>query len=516
MNIATILESQASERGGFAAIIAPSGARTSFRELWDATGRCAALLQRTGLKRGDGVLLFHPVAPELYVFLIALFRIGAVGLVLDPSAGRDHIETCCDLWKPKGFFGSPKAHLLRLIQPTLRRIPLQYASGWFPGAINASDLPNGQGPSPLALEDADPAIATFTSGSTGRPKAAVRSHGFLVAQYEVLQECLQLAPGQIDLTTLPIFVLANLAAGVTSVLPDADMRHPSAANGARILRQMQREAVQSTAASPAFIERLIAERKQPPPTYLQKVFIGGAPVFPSLLGRARMALPTVDVVAVYGSTEAEPMAEIHASEITREDMRAMATGAGLLTGVPVPQIQLRVVRNHWGSPLGPLAAPEFASVEMPKGEPGEIVVSGAHVLPGYLHGDGDAETKFVVDGTRWHRTGDLGYFDARGRLWLLGRCAARIEDERGTVFPFSVECAAMQNTGVERAALLAQEQQRCLIVQPKRGTTVDTATLQRDLSWAKLDRILLVNGIPLDRRHNAKIDYPALRKMLAP
>ena len=53
------------------------------------------------------------------------------------------------------------------------------------------------------------------------------------------------------------------------------------------------------------------------------------------------------------------------------------------------------------------------------GEPGEIVVAGGHVLPGYLNGEGDVETKFEVDGARWHRTGDLGYLDGAGRLWLL-------------------------------------------------------------------------------------------------
>src|SRR6185503_8477337 len=94
------------------------------------------------------------------------------------------------------------------------------------------------------------------------------------------------------------------------------------------------------------------------------------------------------------------------------------------------------------------------------GEVGEIVVSGAHVLSGYLQGRGDEETKFRVDDAIWHRTGDAGWLDAQGRLWLLGRCAARIADERGTLWPFAVECAAQQNAAIRRAALVSDEGQR--------------------------------------------------------
>ena len=73
-----------------------------------------------------------------------------------------------------------------------------------------------------------PALVTFTSGSTGAPKAAVRTHGFLLEQHRVLAESLRLTPDDLDLTTLPIFVLANLGSGVCSLIPDADLRHPGA------------------------------------------------------------------------------------------------------------------------------------------------------------------------------------------------------------------------------------------------------------------------------------------------
>ena len=81
----------------------------------------------------------------------------------------------------------------------------------------------------------DEALITFTSGSTGAAKAAVRTHGFLLAQHAVLARDLELQAGEVDLTTLPIFVLANLASGVCSVIPDVDMRAPADADPARLM-----------------------------------------------------------------------------------------------------------------------------------------------------------------------------------------------------------------------------------------------------------------------------------------
>src|SRR5262245_59358069 len=71
-----------------------------------------------------------------------------------------------------------------------------------------------------------------------------------------------------------------------------------------------------------------------------------------------------------------------------------------------------------------------------------------------MHGEGDAETKFSVDGIGWHRTGDLGYIDSKGRLWLLGQCSAKICDSRGIVYPFAIESAAMDHPSVKRAGLV--------------------------------------------------------------
>jgi acyl-CoA synthetase (AMP-forming)/AMP-acid ligase II len=518
MNIAQILLQRVAELGDSAAIIdVHRGKRRSFsfRELDRATAGIASQFRDVGLRTGDGVLLLHPVAAELYLVLIALFRIGCVAIFLDPSAGPEHIERCCSIFPPKAFFGTAKAQLLRWKMPALRRIPQSFCSAWFPGSqkLDFGTAANVEREISSLRADA-PALVTFTSGSTAQPKAASRTQEFLLAQYHALAASLELRAGTRDLTTLPIFVLANLASGVTSVLPDADLRFPGNIAAGPVLRQIQQEAVQTTAASPAFISRLLdgCQRTGTVMSRLQKIYVGGAPVFPGLLRRAKHFCPNAKIISVYGSTEAEPMAEIALSDISQADFEAMERGKGLLAGHPVACISLRVIRDQWGTPIPPLDHATFEREIVPVDEPGEIAVSGAHVLPGYLNAESSAETKFEVDGVRWHRTGDLGYLDAGGRLWLLGRCSGKVQDERGTLYPFAVECAVMQNPAIRRAALAMVDGCRVLAIETKEHLTADAVL--RSLPRVNLDQVVFLNRVPVDKRHNAKIDYPALHRKL--
>jgi acyl-CoA synthetase (AMP-forming)/AMP-acid ligase II len=206
---------------------------------------------------------------------------------------------------------------------------------------------------------------------------------------------------------------------------------------------------------------------------------------------------------------------VERGELSPGDREAMRGGRGLLAGHPVPEVDVAVLADQWGRPRAPLSAEALRGARLPPGQAGEIVVSGGHVLPGYLRGVGDEETKFRVDGTVWHRTGDAGWIDERGRLWLLGRCAARIEDERGTLYPFAVECAAAGTPGVRRSAFVAHRGRRLLLVEPSAdGARPDLDRLRASLAWAHLHEVRVVERLPVDRRHNAKIDYVTLARLL--
>jgi acyl-CoA synthetase (AMP-forming)/AMP-acid ligase II len=246
-----------------------------------------------------------------------------------------------------------------------------------------------------------------------------------------------------------------------------------------------------------------------------KVFTGGAPVFLDVLEQAQRVAPQATVTTVYGSTEAEPVAEIAYHAMSDADKRSTVEGGGLLVGRPVSAIQVRILPDRWGTPLDPLQTEEFEALSLGPGEAGELVVSGPHVLPGYWQGEGDRETKFRVDHTIWHRTGDAGMLDEQARIWLLGRCVARIDDEAGTLYPFTVECAIHRHPQVKRAAMVSHEGKRLLVLELYgRTDPVWLDTVKRELSWAHLDEIRILRRIPVDKRHNAKIDYAALSRLL--
>ena len=520
MNIAELLQEQANKNPQTTAIIDTHWGRsriTSFAALELAASRAATLLRQSGLKPGDAVLVFVPMSAELYIALLALFRLGLVAVFLDPSAGKNHIDRCCNLYPPQAFIATPKAHIFRLFSPALRRIPLKFAIALpLPGTISwPQRLPPDPKLYPCTAET--PALLTFTSGSTGRPKAALRTHGFLLAQYRSLVECLQLQSGEVELAALPIFVLANLASGLTSIIPRGDLRRPAAISARAIARQLKIHQPSRIVAPPAFLERLADYYQQRRLTLprVEKIFSGGAPVMPKTIAQWQKIAPQAEFTAVYGCTEAEPIACIASSHIQPEDFTAMLQGYGLLTGKPAPAIALRILRQQWGEEIGPYTQAEFTTHCLPTGKTGEIVVSGDRVLPGYLHGYGNPENKFTVAGIPWHRTGDAGYLDDCGRLWLLGRCQAAIKSDRGTLYPFAVEVVASHYPGIHRAAIALWRGQLILAIElsdPK--VRIDLDILRKSLARYQIQRIKVCKKLPMDQRHNSKIDYPALLQLL--
>lgn len=516
-NVVELFVAQATARPDAVALIDRCGGSdrsTTFAELEAQSARVATLLSRRGIGAGSPVLLFHPPSAELYAMIIAIFRLGAIAMVVDVSAGRGTLAAACREMPPAALFASGRALLFALASAPLRRIPVKVTSARFaPGTVRlaaARDLPRHE---PIADADADaPALVTFTSGSTGAAKGAVRTHAVLTAQHEALGS-VAAASAETDLVSLPIVVLTNLGNGATSVLPDGDLRRPAAIAPPPVLAQIARARVQRITASPALVARIVEGAAEKGPSVLRGVRIvtGGGPVFPDLIASAT-ALTGAPLVAVYGSTEAEPIAHVSSAEIGEGELAAMRGGAGLIAGRPVPETCVRIVPPATHEPRMFVELLRSTATLQP-GSRGEIVVSGRHVVPGYLHGRGDAETKVRVDGVVWHRTGDAGYIDEGGRLWLLGRVAATIIDKHGELHPFAVECAARLLLPGRRTVLAGHGGGRILLVDGSLDAR-DRAALEEGLRWARLDQIVSGVKIPLDRRHNSKVDYTALAALL--
>ena len=477
--------------------------------------RSAALAHdfaRAGLAPGDRVLIAVPMSLDLYVALIGAWRCGLVAVVPDASMGRAELDRCIKTAQPAAVITAQRLAALAFALPAVRTIRRKFVFGWFPGMRRVKAPAPGLGaPVAIVTRDAhDPALITFTSGSTGLPKVAVRSHGVLDAQVKAILANVRL--GTTTLETMPIVLLANLAAGGTSVIPNINLRAVGKADAGALATTIEQHGCKTLIGSPAVLQRLAEGCAEGDArlTCLEEVYSGGAPVFPAILEAFERVAHHARTHAIYGSTEAEPIAHIAHREIAPHDVESMRQGHGLLVGLPDVSTEVVVIAAEWGQPLGPLSTEEFAARRVGPNAAGEIVVAGDHVLPGYLNGLGDEETKIHVDGRVFHRTGDIGRLDAGERLWLLGRASAAISDERGTIYPLAVECAASFIPGLRRSALVQSHGKRVLFIE---GAGVSCADVRTRLAWAMIDEVVPTGTIPVDRRHNAKVDYPRLRLM---
>jgi acyl-CoA synthetase (AMP-forming)/AMP-acid ligase II len=455
---------------------------------------------------------------ELYAIMVALLHAGLVPVFAEPAVWHRIMGQGVPGIALRAFIGVPAACALRLLVPALRAIPSAFVAGtWFPGTTSLHAANHVNPSSRSAWRDgSETALITFTSGTTGAPKGVLRSHTLLLATHHILRSHLQLAPGTVQVSILPIFVFTNLGAGAASLIPDADLSRPGAIDARRLLQQIARWQPAGMVVSPSLADHLAqAALRDGGLASLRRVLIGGAPVFPELLDRFAQAAPNARIFAIYGASEAEPMAVLDRESITESDRQAIRGGSGLLAGRPIPEISLRIVRPVVGDSSARRNASDLDAIALGPGESGEIIVSGENVSPGYLGGQADRDTKIDVAGTRWHRTGDTGRLDGQGRLWLLGPASAAFLGTHGRSNPLAVDAALSGHRDVARATLMRESERTLLVIEPRRHLGPDSAAAIAGLvPWSGADEVILVDHLPMDRRHNAKIDHRALRDML--
>ena len=192
----------------------------------------------------------------------------------------------------------------------------------------------------------------------------------------------------------------------------------------------------------------------------------------------------------------------------------MKNGNGLLAGTVVEDINLKIIENDQKLSQGD----QIKMLE--QGEKGEIIVSGGHVLDTYLDAEENNKIKITADNENWHRTGDLGYIDASGRLWLLGRAKAEISRGSEKIYPFSIETMLSFEKDIKRTAIISKKGKILLFIEifyteDKEKQLQIQDKLEEKIKEMKIavDKVIFADKIPVDKRHNGKIDYGSLERL---
>ncbi len=469
----------------------------SYGQLRDEVLRTVTYFKSKGIKAGDRILVFVPMSIDLYRIVLALFSMGATAVFLDEWVNKKRMELCCEIAQCNGFVGGLKARLLGLFSKEIRRIPIK---------LKLKKL----GPITQSVQEVDantPALITFTTGSTGRPKAANRTHGFLMEQFNALIDEIEPKPTDIDMPVLPIVLFMNLGVGCTSLIADFSMSKPEKADFSLIVSTMEKEKVNRCTASPFFIEQLSRHvLKGNQKLSLQKIFTGGAPVFPKSAVLFQQAFPQSDITIVYGSTEAEPISSIMASELLQH---GTFMDKGLAVGKIYAGAEVRIITITEES-LYDISEKQFEEIQKMDGEIGEIIVSGQHVLGSYFNSDQAFVRSKIKNGNKlWHRTGDSGFLIGE-QLYLTGRHAQLINFQGRNLSPFIIENKVQTIEGVRMGTLLQVKNKLILILElDQEREEIDVSSL--DIPY---DQIKYVSKIPRDPRHRSKIDYQVLEKMI--
>ena len=504
--------------------------RVTFRELDQDTDRIAAGLVGLGVKPATRLALFVPMSIDFISLVFALFKAGAVVVLIDPGMGPRQLMDCLDEVQPEGFIAVPAVQAVRLL-PGSRYwhsgFNVTVGRRWYWGGPTLKRLRRSDATKfePVATQPPDPAAIIFTSGSTGPAKGVLYSHGNFDRQVSELQTFYGITAGEIDVPCFPLFGLFNAALGVTTIVPQIDYRRPARVDPQRLVATIEEWKATQSFASPTVWDRVgrYCEDSNVRLPTMRRLLSAGAPVPAAVLRRLSGRIHAAgEIHTPYGATEALPIASIGAAEVLTDTARQTDAGNGVCVGRRFPGIEWRVIRAVDG-PIDTIAD----AAELPTGEIGELIVRGPVVTERYVTRTQFNRLAKIADPTgQWHRMGDVGYLDTRERFWFCGRLSQRVVTAAGTMYTIPCEAIFNRHPEVRRSALVGigpqGQQQPAVVVEPTwtkmphRRLAVGrligelrTLALTSPLT-AEVRQFLVRRRLPVDIRHNAKISRERL------
>jgi long-chain acyl-CoA synthetase len=442
------------------------GARTSYRALLEQAEAFAHALEQRGVKRGDRVALLLPNSPQFVIAELGAWMAGAIVAPMNPTYPDDELTSLLErAGATVAVVLAPFYERLKTAQPStqVRKIIVAYVRDALPfpksllfrlfkerheghgtpprdgdermqSVLNAH---RGQRPASAPPRAGESATLLPSGGTTGTPKWVEGTHGGLIIAGRQLDAWLSpvLTRWQDTLLVpLPLFHTYALS-GVQTLAFTGGLSMalvPNARDTRSLLATMRREHPSFLCAVPALLTAIMthkdAEKTKPAFRFVKLCFSGAAP----LLNETRKRFETLTggiVMEGYSLTEAQ-MATIANPAIGEKKIGSV--------GMPLPDVDVRLVDVDTGTG------------EVPPGEPGEVLISAAQLMRGYWNQPEETAAMFVTDadGRRWLRTGDIGYLDADGYLFLTDRKKELIKVSGYQVWPREIEEAMAKHPAV--------------------------------------------------------------------
>jgi fatty-acyl-CoA synthase len=489
------------------ALVHGDGATVTYRQFADGADRTASILRGLGVERGDTVAYLGENSPDFLQTMFGTARLGAVFVPINTRLAPPEITHILADCSARVLIHDPeftqRVAAVPAGLPASRVIVTGAGSGQRPGLTRLLDMldtdvtdADATGPGPGEVGMDDPAAIIYTSGTTGRAKGAVLTHGNLtwvalncIVDYDVVST-------DVALMISPLFHVASLGMGALPViLKGATLVLEKGFEPGRALAQIERHKVTMLSGVPTTYQ-LMADHPDWASTDLStlaKLTCGGSAVPVRILDAYERR--GLSFSQGYGMTEASPGATALPPAMTRVKQGSV--------GLPHFFTEVRIAGGD-GAPATP-------------GTVGEIEIHGPNVFPGYHRLPEATAAAFTPDG--WFRSGDLGYLDDEGFLYISGRLKDMIISGGENIYPPELELLLSEIDGVTSAAVIGVPDARWgevpwAVVTVREGAAVDINTV-RDFLDGKVARykmpknVIIVDELP--RTASGKVRKADLR-----
>lgn len=452
------LGSLAQRFGAQVAITSPSDEPMTYARLFEVISSLVNALNLLGVGRGNKVAVVLPDGPKMAVTFLGIAS-SATCAPLNPGFRVQEFVSLFDDLRPKALVVESDADSAAVAAAQIKSIPIVRLS-----AVNRNEtneyLLRGETLSPVIRSGfasaSDVALILFTSGTTARPKLVPLTHANLLASASNIAATLELSPNDRCLNIMPLYHIHGLVGGLLAPLIAGGSVCPSGFDARQFFDWLSEFQPTWYTAVPTMHQAILAQahahletiRRYP----LRFIRSSSSPLPGRVMEELETAFNT-PVIESYGMTEA----------------------AHQMASNPLPPAERKL-----GS-VGKTAGPEIAIMDdksnlQPAGTTGEVVIRGANVMGGYVDGS-DANATAFTQG--WFRTGDQGYLDGDGYLFLAGRIKELINRGGEKISPREIDDVLLAHPAVEQAvafgvphSTLGEEVAAVVVLRPQTQATV--------------------------------------------